>query len=110
MFIGPITFQNLKKLIDQYKNKNKKEHFGYINILGDVNEVQPAHASVIGLGITVFVLYLFFVAMWIWNIVLISMYWNRMPIIARILAIIGIVSGVFAPISVFVTYITIKSL
>lgn len=112
MFIGPITFQNLNKIMDQYnleqkRKKELKENFG---------EVQPANVqptglggAIVGAGIFLIVLYLFFVTMWIWNIVLIAMYWNRMSTFARVMGIIGVVSGVFAPVSVLVTYLTMKS-
>lgn len=109
MFVGPITFQNLNKIMDQYKEqqrrqKEQKENFGEVQPTG---QVQPT-ISLAGVGIFAIVMYLFFVTMWIWNVVLIAMYWDRMSTFARVMGIIGIISGIFAPVSVLVTYLTLS--
>ena len=107
MLIGPIPLF--------YFQKNKQAKLAKLAKLdkldkpvNETTDTTNATETLLGVGLFLVVTYLFFVTMWIWNIVLIALYWERMRPVSRILAIIGILSGVFAPISVLLTYLTLR--
>lgn len=107
MFIGPLSFSFFHKKFQDYKNKlSKKEHYNESNPTPQRNDTGTVAVTVAGVLIGFFILYLVLLGIWIWNLVLVCIYWNRLPVIAKVIGILGIVSGVFPVISIIVIYST----
>ena len=114
--IGKYSLFNLlkeykenKTVIDSYMKNQKVENFDDPQI--DILTVDENTAkSFLGLSIGVFVLLLLAsLGIWIWAIVVTVKFWNKIPDWAKVLAIIGLVTGIGGPVMTLIVVYVSKS-
>jgi hypothetical protein len=91
MLIGPFSFSFFRNTYQEYKKEQ--------NVQKNVSTVIYGYIGLV-------VIWLLLVSIWVWNLVLVCIYWNYLPPFARIIGVLGIISGVFSPISIIVIYLT----
>ena len=101
MLIGPLSVSHLREIFSSIKENYNA------STSADSTEPPKAGHHERKVSTSFMVLVVLFMLLWVWNIAALLYYWNRLPTISILFAIIGIFSVGFAPFSLALIYSTV---